>query len=156
MKSEIGKEWGLAYSGSPTIRGAKTKTQVRNLRQELKQTPWKNAQNAVYRFDLCGWLSCLTQDHLSRVPLLSLSGPSSMLIKTMPHKVPDKPDGGSSSLEASSSQMTLSPVKTDNEVTSTAAEYLAGSLHETHLLQRLAEDNWESFQRCYNMLGVDR
>lgn len=52
---------GFGLQKQPIIRGAKTKTQVRNLRQELKQTPWKNAKNAVYWFDLCGWLSCLTQ-----------------------------------------------------------------------------------------------
>lgn len=30
------------------MKGAETKTQVRNLRQELKQTPRKNAKKAVY------------------------------------------------------------------------------------------------------------
>lgn len=80
-----------------------------------------------------------------------------MLIKTMPHKVADKSDGGSSSLEASSSQMTLSPVKTDNQVTSTTAEYLAGSLHETqHLLQRSAQRITGKASSDVITLGVNR
>lgn len=149
------KEW-VWLAVAACHQGAKTKTQVRNLRQELKQTPWKKPKNVVYWFDLCGWLSSLAQSHLSgghhshRLGLLHVhqdnASQSSRQIWWMQFL--------SESLVLTDDSISCKNWQRSNQ----HSYWVPGrkSAWDTTSTAKIStEDNWESLQRCHNMLRVD-